>query len=383
GKTNLHELAYGLTGENGAYGATANPYNPERIAGGSSSGTAAAVAAGLAPAGLGTDTGGSVRVPASLCGLAALRPTMGRYPQRGIMTLSHTRDTVGATARTVGDVGLLDAVLAGDAEPACPSAVELSGLRLGVVREPFWRGMESDLDAVLHGRLDALADRGVVIVDVALPVRAGDLIRDAGFPIAFYETVHDLPAYLRDSGSGLDFAEVVSSCGSADVKQILTGLLGEAAVDEAVYREALAVHRPALGADFRSLFADHGLDALAWPTTPLTAAPLGVEEVMLGGEPTSAFMAYTRTTNPGSILGWPGTTLPAGLDDAGLPVGMAFDGLPGSDRALLSLTRACEAVFGPIPPPPEARRVDSLPGGDQRAGDGDQIPRRRSGRRLP
>ncbi|MCO6009885.1 indoleacetamide hydrolase [Actinoallomurus purpureus] len=351
GKTNLHELAYGVTSGNGAFGPVANPYDTGRIAGGSSGGTAAAVAARLAAAGLGTDTGGSVRMPASLCGVAGLRPTMGRYPQRGIMLVSRTRDTIGPLARTVADVRLLDTVLSGADEDTGTVADALTGVRLGVVRHPFAEGLAPDLARIFERRLAELTACGADVVDVAFPAHAGDLIAKAGFPIAFHETTLDLPRYLEESGTGLSLAEVVERCGSADVRGILAGLLGDAAVAPADYREALTVHRPALDAMVREVFAENGLTALVWPTTPLTAAPIGSEEVSLGGERVSAFLAYTRTTNLGSIVGWPGVSVPAGLDDAGLPIGFALDGLPGSDPALLRVAEACEHVFGPLPEP--------------------------------
>jgi Asp-tRNA(Asn)/Glu-tRNA(Gln) amidotransferase A subunit family amidase len=353
GKTNLHELAYGVTSNNAEFGPVINPHQPGRIAGGSSGGTAAAVAARLVAAGLGTDTGGSVRVPASLCGVAGLRPTMGRYPQRGIMLLSRTRDTIGPLARTVADLQLLDAVLSnaeeqGAAEPDTSIDV-LAGLRLGIVRHPFADGLPTDLSRVFDQRLAELTACGVNLVEVEFPAHTGDLIVKAGFPIAFHETTVDLPRYLEASNAGRSLAEIVEQCGSADVKQILASLIGDDAVAVADYQKAMTVYRPALDEMVRTAFAAHGLTALVWPTTPLTAAPLGVEEATLGDEQISAFLAYTRTTNLGSIIGWPGVSVPAGFDDVGLPIGLALDGQPGSDRMLLRIARACEHVFGPMP----------------------------------
>ena len=140
GKTNLHELAYGITGYNAAYGAVGNPYDPTAIAGGSSSGTACAVSAGLAPAGLGTDTGGSVRIPASLTGVVGFRPSSGRYDSSAITPVSHTRDTVGVIARNVDDVILIDAVIALD-NP-------LSGIPLALTVF-FWRRCKGSRDISL------------------------------------------------------------------------------------------------------------------------------------------------------------------------------------------------------------------------------------------
>ncbi|HLY89030.1 MAG TPA: amidase family protein, partial [Acetobacteraceae bacterium] len=134
GKTNMHELAFGATSNNATFGTVRNPYDPTRFPGGSSGGTAAAIAAGIAPGGLGTDTGGSVRIPAALTGLVGLRPTSGRYSLEGVTPFSHTRDTVGPLARNVADVVLLDQVISGDRSSVQPA--DMKSVRLGVARDP-------------------------------------------------------------------------------------------------------------------------------------------------------------------------------------------------------------------------------------------------------
>ena len=136
GKCNLHELAYGITNNNAAFGPARNPYAPDRIPGASSGGTAIAVAARLAPGGIGSDTGGSVRIPAALCGIVGLRPTTGRWSQAGIIPISHTRDTAGPMTRSVADCALLDGVVTGAPTEVAPAS--LNGLRVGVPRRHFW-----------------------------------------------------------------------------------------------------------------------------------------------------------------------------------------------------------------------------------------------------
>jgi len=348
GKTNLHELAYGVTSENHAFGAVRNPYDRERFAGGSSGGTAAAVSAGLAPAGLGTDTGGSVRIPAALCGIVGLRPTIGRYSARGLMSVSTTRDTVGPMARTVTDVALLDAALSGLAQEV-PSLADLRGMRFGLARRQFFDGMAHEVSTVVERRLTELERRGVEVVEVTLPPETDDLIVGAGFPIAFYETPITLQAYLEATPGAPSLADLVAQCGSPDVRQILTSILGDGRVALADYNEALTVHRPQLARIFESAFERHDLAAFVAPSTPLSAARLGATEAVLGDKRVPAFSAYTRTTGPFSGIGWPGLTVPAGLDDNGLPVGLAFDAPPGSDRTLLAIGTACERVFADLP----------------------------------
>src|SRR5436305_2424907 len=156
GKTNMHELAFGISGYNeGFFTAqpigTRNPYDRTRIAGGSSSGTGAAIGARLAPGGLGSDTGGSVRIPAALSGGAGLRPTIGRYSQDGVTPISHSRDTVGPMAQTVSDVALLDAVITGGRTPA---PAPLSGVRLGIYRGYFFTDLDADTRTVTEGALE-------------------------------------------------------------------------------------------------------------------------------------------------------------------------------------------------------------------------------------
>ena len=143
GKCNLHELAYGITNNNAAFGPARNPYAPDRIPGASSGGTGVAVAARLAPGGIGTDTGGSVRIPAALCGIVGFRPTTGRWSQAGVVPISHTRDTPGPMTRSVADCALMDGVVTGGPTEVAPA--QLKGLRIGVPRKHFWEDLDPEL----------------------------------------------------------------------------------------------------------------------------------------------------------------------------------------------------------------------------------------------
>src|SRR5579863_1104503 len=159
GKTNLHELAYGISNNNAAHGPARNPYAPDRIPGASSGGTGVAVAARIAPGGIGSDTGGSVRIPAALCGIVGLRPTTGRWSQAGIVPISHTRDTAGPMTRSVADCALLDGVITGGPTDVTPA--QLKGLRIGVPRQHFWENLETELEKICQVALTRLADAGV------------------------------------------------------------------------------------------------------------------------------------------------------------------------------------------------------------------------------
>ncbi|MBL8662298.1 MAG: indoleacetamide hydrolase [Candidatus Odyssella sp.] len=349
GKTNLHELAYGITNNNAAFGPARNPYDPTRIPGASSGGTGVAVGARLAPAGLGSDTGGSVRIPAALCGIFGLRPTLLRWPQAGIVPISHTRDTAGPMARSMNDLVLLDGVVTGGALTEAPA--ELKGLRIGVPRGHFWENLHADTAKIAEDTLNALAKAGVVLVEVAIP-DVGALDNAAGFPIALYETIVDLDAYLAGHKSGLDFKQVVAQVASPDVKGILSSLLGEMAVPEPAYREALAVHRPRLQKAYADCFTSHRVEAVIFPTTPLPAAKIGEDETtMLNGVAVPTFATFIRNTGPGSVAGIPGLSVPAGLTPSGLPVGMELDAPAGTDRRLLAIGRALESILPKLPPP--------------------------------
>jgi len=350
GKTNLQELAFGPTNNNAAFGPARNPYDPTRIPGGSSGGSAAAVAARLAPAALGTDTGGSIRVPAALCGITSMRPTTLRWSQAGIIPLSHTRDTAGPMARHVADCVLLDGVITGGPTEVTPAP--LKGLRLGLPRGYFWENLDAELAAILEAALARLRAAGVVLVegDVA---NVAALDAAAGFPIMLYETVIELERYLAEHETGLDFASLMAQVKSPSVKQALASLLGADAVSEASYREALTKHRPALQETYRRYFRERGVAAMVFPTTPLPAAKIGEDDtVMLNGVPVSTLSTFIRNLAPGSAAGIPGLTLPAGMTKAGLPVGIAIDAPEKSDHQLLAIGLALETVLPRLPAPP-------------------------------
>jgi mandelamide amidase len=356
GKTNMHELAFGISGYNeGFFTAqpigTRNPYDRTRIAGGSSSGTGAAVGGRLAPGGLGSDTGGSVRIPAAVTGGAGLRPTIGRYSQEGVTPISHSRDTAGPMARTVADVALLDAVIAGG---SAPSPASLRSVKLGVYRAYFFNNLDADTRAVMDGALDKLRQAGATIVEVDMP-ELKKLNDGASFPVALYEAYDDLKAYLEKYRTGLSVEQVAAQIASKDVKSTYEGLVlprklpaPNGVMDAApAYDAAMKQARPALLKHFTDTFQKYGIDALIGPTTPHVAVPQGPEASAL---PT--FLLFIQNTDPGSNAGIPGLTVPAGLGPTtGLPVGISLDGPRNSDTRLLAIGLAIERVLGPTPPP--------------------------------
>ena len=348
GKTNLHELAYGITNNNAAFGPARNPYDPSRIPGASSGGVGVAVAARMAPGGIGSDTGGSVRIPAALCGIVGFRPTTGRWSQAGIVLISHTRDTAGPMTRSVADCELLDSVITGS---SAASAVSLKGLRLGVPRAHFWSPLDAEVARLMESALATLKEAGAVLIEADI-ADVGRLDAEAGFPIALYETVVDLGAYLAGHGSSLDYAGLVAQCASPDMAGLLQSLHGEGAIPEAAYRHALDVLRPQLQAAYREHFRHHDVAAVVLPTTPLPASAIGEDEtVLLNGERVPTFPTFIRNTSPGSVAGIPGISLPAALTKTGLPLGIELDGPAGSDGRLLAIARAVEAILPRMPAP--------------------------------
>ncbi len=347
GKTNLHELALGGTTNNAVTGACRNPWNPLRIPGGSSGGSAVAVAARMVPAALGTDTGASVRLPAALCGVVGFRPSMGRYASQGILQLSPSKDSVGPMARSVADVVWLDALLA--QVPSELPDLSLRGLRLGIPRGDFFEGADPQVLAVIEQALDTLVAEGVVCVTLDVP----DLKQhnDAtGSTLVMFEMMQSLPAYAQAQGLSMD--ALLAGVGSPDVVRIFSGQLGDARVTATAYAGALS-RRQKLQAAYARHFADHRLDALAFPTCRMTAPPVGHDDkVQLGGRQVPTFQTLIRNTDPGSNAGLPGISLPAGLTAEGLPVGLELDGALGSDRHLLAVAAAIERVLPRLPRPP-------------------------------
>ena len=342
GKANMHELAFGITNNNAVCGAARNPWNKAMITGGSSGGVAAAVAGFLMPAGIGTDTGASIRLPAALCGCIGFRPTIGRYAGGGIIPISHTRDTAGPITRSVEDAALFDAILAGE-----PSAIlEYPGsIRIGVPRAYFFADLDPEVGVVVEWALTRMAASGIELIEVDIP-EAGALNAAVSAPIARFEFVRDLAIYLKEHELELSVHDILKGVESPDVKEVLTDELGSKSTPEAVYVRALTEHRPKLRKAYANYFATNGLDAAIFPTAPLPSRPIGQDDfVELGGRMVPTFETYIRNTDPASNAGIPAISLPAGLTNGGLPVGIEIDGAAGSDRRLLSIASELERIL--------------------------------------
>ncbi len=343
GKTNMHELAYGITSDNRAFGAVGNAHDADYIAGGSSGGTATAIASGMVTLGLGTDTGGSSRIPAALNGIVGFRPTTGRYSAEGLTSISHTRDTVGPMANSVAGIALLDSILSD--EPIMPSTVVLSELRLAVPRYYFYHNLEPAVAKHTDLLLQRLAEAGVQIIEVDLDDVA-ELNSKVGFPIVLFESKQLLSSYTAENLPEQTLQSVVDKVASPDVSAVLKEVVS-GVITESIYREALTVHRPNLQQAYREYFKQHKLDAMIFPCVPLTARPIkdSLETVTLNGEQVATFPTYIRNTDPASNAGIPGLTLPIGRAANGMPIGIEINGPEGSDQRLLAIGAAIEQLI--------------------------------------
>lgn len=358
GAANMHELAFGITSNNVHFGAVGNPYDPSRFAGGSSGGSAAAVGARIVPAAIAADTGGSVRLPAALCGAIGFRPSTGRYPMDGVAPISTSRDIAGPIALTMSHITLLDSVLAN--KPEVTQAANLAGLRLGVVRDTYYRNLHPETARLMDGAFAKLEAAGVVLVEFEMP-GLFEAATEVGSVVAIFETVRELPIYLEKYGTGVDFFELAAGTKSPDVNGLFTELARDANDDgkpdgiipQAAYDQAITVQIPQMRAQYSAALKANAVDAVVFATTILPAGPIegSVETVELNGERVPTFDTYVQNLDTGAILGAPGISLPIGLTNEGLPVGMELDGVAGNDEALLALALAVEPLFGPLPAP--------------------------------
>lgn len=351
GKLNLHELAFGATANNFAYGAVGNAYDARRFAGGSSGGAGAAVGARMVPAALGTDTGGSVRIPAALNGVNGLRPTAGRYSGEGVLPVSMARDTIGPLARSVSDLALLDQVLSG-APPAPLEPKPPRGLRLGVARAVFYDQADAATRRAFDGALQSLRSAGAQIVEIEIPQLRETAAKVA--PVTDYEARTGITDFLAQHRTGVSLAQLVDDIASPDVAAgFRNRIVAPTAPTREAYEQALKVERPRLQALLRETFERHRLDALLYPVTVAPAKPIEgtASTVTIEGRTVPTLAAYIANTGPTSTAVLPGVAVPIALSDEGLPIGLAIDGLWNTDRQLLAIALGMEKVFPQLPPP--------------------------------
>jgi aspartyl-tRNA(Asn)/glutamyl-tRNA(Gln) amidotransferase subunit A len=358
GKTNMDEFAMGSSTENSAFGPTRNPWDPERVPGGSSGGSAAAVAAGLAPWALGSDTGGSVKQPASLCGIVGLRPTYGTVSRYGIVAFASSLDQIGPMTKTVRDNALLYRILAGrDPEDTTtvelpqpveiPERDDLNGIRVGVPRElNEAEGIEPGVKEVVQRTIELCRELGAEVGETSLP-RSVDYGLACYYLVAPSEASSNLARYdgvrygLRMNGSNVrELYEKTRDAGFGDEpkRRIMLGTYAlSAGYYEAYYGQAQKV-RTVIANEHAAAFED--FDVLVSPTSPTVAFTLGAKTA----NPLAMYLSDVLTI-PSNMAGLPGLSIPCGLSD-GLPVGFQLIGPQFSENALFHVGHALERAIG-------------------------------------
>ncbi len=332
GKTRLHEFAWGTVTP-----PTRNPWDLDRVPGGSSGGSGAAVTAGLCAAALGSDTGGSIRIPASLCGTVGLKPTFGRIGRSGIVPHSWSLDHAGPLTRTVTDAAILLNALAGP-DPQDPSCADrpvpdytralgepLSGLRVGVCRNHFFGRNQESVETAVEQALESLASQGARLREFRIPNLDYGLGAIFAIELSSSTAYHDVS--LR-AGRAQHFEPDVRTL--VEIGRLVTG---------PDYLKAEQFRR-VLIADFREAFAE--VDVIVGPTTPLTAWRHDSRTVEIAGEPESVRAAAWRLTYPYNLTGLPAISLPCGFDPEGLPIGLQIAGRPFDEMTVLRVAHAYE-----------------------------------------
>jgi aspartyl-tRNA(Asn)/glutamyl-tRNA(Gln) amidotransferase subunit A len=333
GKTNLHEFAYGVTSENPHYGPVRNPWKTDRISGGSSGGSAVAVAAGLCAAAIGSDTGGSIRIPSGLCGVVGFKPTFGRVSVHGVFPLAASFDHVGPIARSAVDAALLLDCIAGRdpldptslarSEKSFRSTLNRKRVRLGRPKEHFWVNMDSEVRRITETVVGDFVKAGAELKEISLPTVVAGI--EAANLIAAVEAtqLHGregyFPARAREYG--------------ADVRGRLEQGGNVRAIDYLSAQEVMRRARDEAEAVLKSV------DAIVIPTSPIGAPPMGSEPVRIGDADVALRAALVDRNRFGNLTGLPAISMPCGITQNGLPVAVQFIGRRFADAQLIAIAQ--------------------------------------------
>ncbi|MGW1681249.1 amidase [Saccharopolyspora sp. NPDC002376] len=343
GKTNMHEYSFGITSDNPHFGPVRNPIDPTRSAGGSSGGSGAAVAARIVPAAMGTDTGGSVRIPAAVCGAVGLKPTRDRLPLDGVLRVSYSFDVPGPITQDVTDSALLMHVLTGG-ETVAPSALPtnptaLRGVRIGIPVGDYWADNHPEVEQVYREAAQRCVDAGAELREVT--VERSEIGSETGFLIATPEAVALVAELFCECGLG-SIEEHLDGFG-ADVAALFRSQIGADAspIPAHEYLDAISETVPAIRRGYLNALSD--VDVLLTPTAPTPAVPLAETSLMQhNGRSVDPFPTFVRYTFGLSVIGLPAISVPAGTTSDGLPVGVQLVGAHHTESMLLRLARAFE-----------------------------------------
>lgn len=339
GKLNMHEFAFGITNVNPHYGPARNAWDTDRITGGSSGGSGTATAAGLCAAALGSDTGGSIRIPAGLCGIVGLKPTYGRVSKRGVLPLSMSLDHVGPMTRTAEDAALMLQVIAGhDAQDPTSTDIlvpsytsdlgrGIKGMRIGVLRGNYVLPMDADMERALAESINTLRDLGAVGTDpLELPYIEDALPANITIISSEAATFHQANMDERPG----DYGEDVFGRLSIGRDHPATAYIAARNTQRRLQEQLL----DSLG----------NFDALLTPMLPLGAPPIGQNDVLVGGKTIDVRAAVTRYTQPFNLTGFPAISVPCGFTDDGLPIGFQLAGKPFEEATLLRIAHAYQGA---------------------------------------
>ena len=322
GKTGLHELAYGITSDNPHFGTVRNPRDPERSPGGSSGGSGAAVATGMVFMATGTDTGGSIRIPAAFCGVVGLKPTYGLVDRSGIQPLGYTLDHIGPLARTVNDARIALDAMSGPAARR-PAPASLKDIRIGLPENFYFTHVAPEVSAAVRKTARAAEEFGARVIPVRVPDI--DALNTAGRVILLAEASALYEPYMSRR---------------ADFGQDVLSLLDQGRLVPATdYLHAQRL-RKVLVNEFRALFQT--IDCLFTPASATTAPRIGQKQVELGGQMHDTRLATTRLVRGINVLGFPALSLPCGQSPEGLPIGLQMIARPFEENLLLLLGEALE-----------------------------------------
>jgi aspartyl-tRNA(Asn)/glutamyl-tRNA(Gln) amidotransferase subunit A len=323
GKTNLHEFAFGTTNEDSGWGPARNPIDPSRSPGGSSGGSAIAVQTGMCFASVGTDTGGSIRIPAAACGIVGLKPGWGEVSADGVVPLSRQLDHVGPLARSVDDATVMYRVMRGESPAPLPSHLEVQGLRLAVLGGYFDERLSPEVERVVRLAYDTIA-RSAILTSATLP-HAGDIA-----PVYLHLVLADAAAYH-----------------AASLQQRPHAYTDNVRIRLEMGRHVLAEDyvRALRGRDVITHEVNRALaevDALLLPALSIEAPPIGASTVAVNGGEEPVRTAMLRCTQPFNVSGHPAISIPCGASASGLPIGLQIVGHRGKTTELLRIARAIE-----------------------------------------
>jgi aspartyl-tRNA(Asn)/glutamyl-tRNA(Gln) amidotransferase subunit A len=326
GKTNLHELAFGITSRNPHYGPVINPLDKSRLPGGSSGGSGAAIAAGIVPLALGSDTGGSIRIPASFCGIVGLKPTYERVSRRGILPLAFSLDHAGPLGASVEDCALaMNAMVATGENFDLPPLSDLGTVRIGIPQNFFFERLAEAVEAQVKQAVSIMKSAGAKIIDCVVPNfpeinAAARVIQFAEFASLHTES-HDTSGWGADVRGHLEQSRMIAGHEYVNAQRLRTLFRREM---DALWKE---------------------IDILVTPTTPITAPLAEEESVTLNGIQENTRMASTRLVRGINCVGEPALSMPCGKDENGLPVGLQMIAPPFAEARLLQAARTLEGML--------------------------------------